>query len=100
MIDFLCVCAGFAVTVVESGSRALQYLGLDGEQEYDQFNVSFAVLSDVKCFKITNIPFLFYFILTAVYIVYAQISKELEKYYKLLIQVDFGSQIQSKHFGL
>lgn len=29
----------FAVTVVESGSRALQYLGLDGEKSSVAFNV-------------------------------------------------------------
>jgi hypothetical protein len=29
----------FAVTVVESGSRALQYLGLDGEKSSVGFNV-------------------------------------------------------------
>ncbi|PWA61960.1 cheY-like superfamily [Artemisia annua] len=38
VIQKLLQISSFKVTVVESGSRALQYLGLDGEQESDQFN--------------------------------------------------------------
>ena len=38
--EVLCVCVCFSVTVVESGTRALQYLGLEGENGSLGFDVS------------------------------------------------------------
>ncbi|KAJ0765949.1 putative response regulator and transcription factor RR-A-type family [Helianthus annuus] len=41
VIQKLLQISSFKVTVVESGSRALQYLGLDQEKNSDCFGVSF-----------------------------------------------------------